>query len=172
MVTTISKVHPFSKRHKILVYHPDRTHLCLWISQRVQNAKRMEFGIKRDIVSNSSIGEKAVSSVASVGYQHLFVYLITWSHWRTLDPTSDAMHCQKFRNNKSKTNESLKKVVISQSLLYTHQKEICKPGALKPKHGFRLRGILLQSRLCSEKVIGYNTDAPWLWLDYILINPP
>lgn len=33
------------------------------------------------------------------------------------------------------------KVIISRRLLYTHQK-VCKPRALKPKHGMRHHGLL------------------------------
>lgn len=42
------------------------------------------------------------------GYQYLVAY---WpqGHWgSSLDPTSDTMICQKFRNNRSKINDSLK----------------------------------------------------------------
>lgn len=38
----------------------------------------------------------------------------------------------------------------------THQKTVCKPGAVEPKHGVRLRGILLKSSSDHFSVTGYN----------------
>lgn len=71
-----------------------------------QNTKRAELRYKRDLPSNSRVDEKAVSSVVSVGTSTCGSpdRVIGGS---SLDPTFDAIKCQRFRNNRTKTNDSL-----------------------------------------------------------------
>lgn len=77
-----------------------------WSPLTSQNTKRAELRYKRDLPSHSRVDEKAVSSVVSVGTSTCGSpeRVIGGS---SLDPTFDAMKCQKFRNNRTKTNESL-----------------------------------------------------------------
>lgn len=71
--------------------------------------QRMELGSKKDSLGLHGWWES--SELREVcGYQHLFAHW-PWSQgeWGVfLGPTSDAMNCQRFKNNRSKTNDSLK----------------------------------------------------------------